>query len=117
MNKVGKTLWALLGTAYITGTVAKNVELYKEKIIPLENEFRQVCEEVVEEHGIPIPIPVLDSENGQLTDIVEQRKQLVEKYNAKDGFLLFEDSSWKLRPYGAEILTGIYLWHPFHKKN
>ncbi|MBT6995688.1 hypothetical protein HN865_00205 [Candidatus Woesearchaeota archaeon] len=110
MNKVGKTLWALLGTAYVAGTIVKNVELYKEKINPLENEFRQICEEVVEEYGIPIPTEVLNSKNGPLNDLVAQREQLIKEYNAKD-----RGSSWFLKYYGADLETGIYLWHPFHK--
>ena len=115
MKPITKGILTTLGIAYLAGTIVKNVELYKEKINPLEQEFRQICEEVIEQHGIPIPKRVLASENGPLTDIVNQRKQFVEQYGAKDGFLLFEESSWKLRPYGPEIINGIYLWHPFHK--
>jgi hypothetical protein len=110
MNKAKKIALTLLTIGYIGATVGKNVELYSEKINPLENEFTQICEEVVEEHGIPIPAKVLNSKNGPLTDIVNQRKQLVEEYDAFD-----VGSSWKLMSYGPNLDTGIYLWHPFHK--
>ena len=64
----------------------------------------------IEKYGIPIPTEVLNSKNGPLNDLVAQREQLIKEYNAKD-----RGSSWFLKYYGADLETGIYLWHPFHK--
>lgn len=108
MNKkqIGLTIVGL----YSLATMGRNLELYFDKLRPLEKEFTQVCEEVVETHGIPIPTRVLESTGGPLTNLANERKQLVKEYHAID-----TGSSWKLTPDGANIKTRIYLWHPFHR--